>query len=414
MFISTVASVVGIATGLNSLFGDDDGGGGGGGPAGQAAGASSLYYDTLVGIAKEQWQTYKDKVAPLLEQLREKSVTVDRTKELEAQAAGTVKGAYAGQKQALERKIGQFRNPADPGYGASLAPLYGAEASDVARAVTAARTAEQQRVENTNWDRALQSIGAYQGLPQQATAALNAAAAGQGALAGRYTNMQALADQRAAQQAYGGFSLAANAGRWFGGLGGGRQTQAPVEERSIYNAGYDYGGGYDYGTGYGGGNYFDYPEGAHGGVVTRRGFRRYAEGGPVDGPGTGRSDSIATRKRPGTFIVSADAVRAVGEQKMRQIMEKAGVRPGDGETRDGGGTPVRLSNGEWAMPPEVVQYHGEEFFRKMQQKYHRPLASDDGMANGGIVGRRQLPDSVERAIFGHMPSHAIGRSRRMH
>jgi hypothetical protein len=151
--------------------------------------------------------------------------------------------------------------------------------------------------------------------------------------------------------------------------------------------------------------------GTYGGVQPR------ANGGEIEGPGTGTSDSIRALKAPGTYILSADTVRAVGTKKLRDLMEKAGVRPGEGENSDPRGVQVALSNGEWAMPPEATKYHGEEFFNKMQQKYHRPVFADvnedetASAANGGVLRKRAMPRQVEDAILAQLPTRAIGMRR---
>lgn len=195
--------------------------------------------------------------------------------------------------------------------------------------------------------------------------------------------------ERAAQLGYGGASLASNAKRWFGAID--PKTGAPVATSggSYMNNGDYMSPGYNFEAGGWGSG--------------------FAEGGKIAGPGTGTSDSVSAIKKPGTYILSTDTVRAIGTKKLNDMMDRAGVRPGAGGQDDKAGVPVRLSNGEWSMPPEVTQYYGEEFFNKLQQKHHRPVFSADGAANGGAIRRRALPASVEDAIFKGMPTRAIGR-----
>jgi len=65
-----------------------------------------------------------------------------------------------------------------------------------------------------------------------------------------------------------------------------------------------------------------------------------ADGGPVEGPGTETSDSI----------------------------------------------PARLSDGEYVIPADVVKKKGTEFFDKLLDKHHTPVAArPDGYANGGFA-----------------------------
>lgn len=137
---------------------------------------------------------------------------------------------------------------------------------------------------------------------------------------------------------------------------------------------------------------------------------RFAGGGVIQGPGSGTSDSVPMKAKPGSFILSADTVRAIGHKKVHEFIEKSGIRPGQGG-HDYKGVAIRASNGEAEIPPETVQHYGEEFFNKLQQKYHRPVMSggEGALANGGVIRKRGLPKNVEDAIFRSMPEQAIGR-----
>lgn len=90
-----------------------------------------------------------------------------------------------------------------------------------------------------------------------------------------------------------------------------------------------------------------------GGVVPR-GFK---PGGLIRGPGTGTSDSIETEKEPGTFIMPADSTEAIGPDALEDM----------GET-----VPVRVSNGEFEVPPEQVQALGEAVLTVMRNATHQP------------------------------------------
>ena len=61
----------------------------------------------------------------------------------------------------------------------------------------------------------------------------------------------------------------------------------------------------------------------------------FADGGPVNGPGTGTSDSVPA-------------------------------------VNTSNGTNIKLSNGEWIVPADVVRAKGEEFFQKLTDQHHRP------------------------------------------
>lgn len=121
-----------------------------------------------------------------------------------------------------------------------------------------------------------------------------------------------------------------------------------------------------------------------GGLVPR-GFK---PGGLIRGPGTGTSDSIETEKEPGTFIMPADSTEAIGPEALEDMGEKV---------------PVRLSNGEFEVPPEQVQALGEAVLTVMRDATHQPAGAagatapaDEGaiqpqaFAGGGTVEDQAL------------------------
>lgn len=159
-----------------------------------------------------------------------------------------------------------------------------------------------------------------------------------------------------------------------------------------------------------------------GGVVPRR----FKAGGLIRGPGTGTSDSIETEMEPGTFIMPADSTEAIGPEALEDM----------GET-----VPVRLSNGEFEVPPEQVQALGEAVLTVMRDATHRPTGAagaaapaDEGaiqpqaFAGGGTVEDQalaglkrargfQAPGSsgamaIEDAIVGRRSSMQAGEALR--
>lgn len=86
---------------------------------------------------------------------------------------------------------------------------------------------------------------------------------------------------------------------------------------------------------------------------------KYRDGGPVRGPGTGTSDDVLDRVRPGTFIMPADSVRQIGHD----TLAKAGER-----------VPVRLSNGEHKLSPDQVYAIGLQTLHQLKDATHTPVA----------------------------------------
>lgn len=87
-----------------------------------------------------------------------------------------------------------------------------------------------------------------------------------------------------------------------------------------------------------------------------------ARGGMVRGPGTGTSDSIPDEAEPGTYIMPADSTAAIGPS----ALEKMGT------------VPVRLSDGEFELPPKQVMAIGAAVLKLMKDATHTPVNGEDG------------------------------------
>lgn len=141
----------------------------------------------------------------------------------------------------------------------------------------------------------------------------------------------------------------------------------------------------------------------------------FKPGGLIRGPGTGTSDSIKTEKRPGTFIMPADSTQAIGPEALERLgepeemevddereMDDDAEREMDDDAEEGEeSVPVRLSNGEFELPPEQVQALGEAVLTVLRDATHTPTGSGNPtskgfapnqfFANGGTVfGSRGL------------------------
>ena len=117
---------------------------------------------------------------------------------------------------------------------------------------------------------------------------------------------------------------------------------------------------------------------ADGGTVKPRGFKA---GGMIRGPGTGTSDSIETEKKPGTFIMPADSTRAIGPE----ALEELGEVDDSAVEEQGEKMPVRLSNGEFELPPEQVQALGEAVLTVMRNATHQPAGGQEAPTGKGFA-----------------------------
>ena len=101
--------------------------------------------------------------------------------------------------------------------------------------------------------------------------------------------------------------------------------------------------------------------------------RSYANGGPIHGPGTGTSDSIPDKMRPGTFIMPADSTQSLGAKALSSLGKKV---------------PVRVSNGEYEYTPEQVHAVGLRALSQLKDATHTQAQGADPaqrLALGGEV-----------------------------
>ncbi|WPG35298.1 hypothetical protein [Variovorax sp. EBFNA2] len=106
-------------------------------------------------------------------------------------------------------------------------------------------------------------------------------------------------------------------------------------------------------------------------------------GGPIRGSGTGTSDSIEKTVPVGSYIMPADSTAQLGEGNLATM---------------GAPVPVRVSNGEYELPPEQVHAVGVQALDAMKGATHAPAGGARGFkprgaeppmffANGGDVTR---------------------------
>lgn len=113
------------------------------------------------------------------------------------------------------------------------------------------------------------------------------------------------------------------------------------------------------------------------------GVQSRANGGVIRGPGTGTSDSIPDEMEPGTYILPADTTAQLG--------------------LDDDKVPVRVSNGEYELPPEQVQAIGAAVLDVVKGATHTPVAQGfrprgetQAFADGGRVKREEEQERLRR------------------
>lgn len=105
-----------------------------------------------------------------------------------------------------------------------------------------------------------------------------------------------------------------------------------------------------------------------------------AEGGLVEGPGTGTSDSIKKQVPTGSFIMPADSTAKLGfnpemAKKYKESLAAKPDMPRLGAPGYGKNVPVNLSNGEYELPPEQVHAVGVETLNQVKDATHTPVGA---------------------------------------
>ena len=95
----------------------------------------------------------------------------------------------------------------------------------------------------------------------------------------------------------------------------------------------------------------------------------FAGSGPVEGPGTGMSDSIPARLSDGEFVITAKATEEIGPDKLQSMMEQAEMDADARQMRQEGG---------YVMPEEE------------EEDINVQMASQPK-----VVGQRLMPEKLE-------------------
>lgn len=102
----------------------------------------------------------------------------------------------------------------------------------------------------------------------------------------------------------------------------------------------------------------------------------YANGGIIQGKGTGVSDDIDMLAENGSYIMPADSTQKIGAKNLGAMGFEVGQK-------------IKVSNGEYGMPPEQVHAIGVEVLDKIKNGTHTPANKQKEkpyFADGGAVG----------------------------
>lgn len=118
-------------------------------------------------------------------------------------------------------------------------------------------------------------------------------------------------------------------------------------------------------------------------------FLPRAGGGYIQGPGTETSDSIHTTLPAGSFVIKAASVKKLGLPALERLMQGAADSAASAQV------PVRLSNREYAVLPDMVKKYGRDFWQHLNDiGSFPPMSIQRAYAGGGLVGGTSASASV--------------------
>ena len=203
--LGSIAAVVSIAGGLNSLFGGDSGG--------DASDAATRAADTSSAITAAQWNYYLNNYQPLETSLIKQATEAGSPEEF-ARARGAavadVTGAFdQSRKQTLNRMQSFGINPGSPAYQSTGASIDLAEGATKAGALTMA----DRNTRNLAYSKGLDVVGLGRNIPAQ-SAASSATAANAATMASR--NQFLTNESNMKNAGYGLNTIGTAAAKWFG------------------------------------------------------------------------------------------------------------------------------------------------------------------------------------------------------
>jgi hypothetical protein len=103
------------------------------------------------------------------------------------------------------------------------------------------------------------------------------------------------------------------------------------------------------------------------------------QAGLIQGPGTGKSDSIDAKLPVKGFVLPVEVVQAIGPDKLQAMIDQF---RGDSPNMDSEEVAAKVSNGEFFVPPEVVAKTGPEYWDSLVQQVTGSPAQPEISAEG--------------------------------
>jgi hypothetical protein len=208
--LGTAGAALSVASGVKSLFGGSESSSAAGGASDAAIIAAQTQAEVAAKQEKrndEQWARFKEQYWPLEDELLDPANrnVQDRSEERAADAGDAVSTSFSAQRGQTRRALERAGvNPADGKFRGMERGYDLSEAALRADSMNDARAAERARVEDTNFNRALQVMSLGRNIPAQVGASSAFSGAAYGNNASVYSNLAKMLAQDAGSAASGG------------------------------------------------------------------------------------------------------------------------------------------------------------------------------------------------------------------
>jgi hypothetical protein len=132
------------------------------------------------------------------------------------------------------------------------------------------------------------------------------------------------------------------------------------------------------------------------------------QAGLIQGPGTGKSDSIEAKLPVKGFVLPVEVVQAIGPDKLQAMIDQFQQ---DSPTMDSEEVDAKVSNGEFFVPPEVVAKTGPEYWDSLVQQVTgspaQPEISQEGVKAAGGYGPNLSDERQAAQQFWSQPNRTV-------
>ena len=118
--------------------------------------------------------------------------------------------------------------------------------------------------------------------------------------------------------------------------------------------------------------------------------QEFAGSGPVEGPGSGVSDSIPARLSDGEFVFTAKSVEEIGADNLMAMMKEAEMRADERQGMQSGGEPMPMIEEETVTLESAEDPVTKQEFRIIKETVDSPsrmLDDEDDLVKQNIINR---------------------------